>query len=158
MTYETFLTLCKELDIFSSKYDTEVHEQIAFNYLDIDNGWCSKSQKHDNELNAKKLDVLNNFIYLKHETGGVSGGSCWDESNPQPYHNSEPMPEFDALYSILEKINPQMPFLQVRKILNTLVKSCYYVDREYYGNSTTYLIKYVNLKDLHKFLTENNLT
>ena len=28
-------------------------------------------------------------IYQRHERGGVSGGSCWDSSNPQPYYNDD---------------------------------------------------------------------
>ena len=40
-------------------------------------------------------------IYQRHERGGVSGGSCWDSSDPQPYYNDEDRPNWDALDEVM---------------------------------------------------------
>jgi len=89
-------------------------------------------------------------VYQMWETGGISGGSCWENSNPQHYSNSEPVPEWTALDEVLEILAPSLTFLQFRKI-SKLIHSTSESQWEYYGNQTDYGIKYIVLEELEKF-------
>lgn len=90
-------------------------------------------------------------IYMRWETGGVSGGSCWESSNPQPYHNTEPKPKFKVLDLVLKKLKPDLTFLEFREV-EELVKSSEKTEWKYYGNCTEYGIEFIILSDLYKTL------
>lgn len=93
-------------------------------------------------------------IYQRHETGGVSGGSCWDESNPQPYENWKDREKWIALEMALKIINPSLTYSQFTEIEN-LVTSSTETEWEYYGNCQHYDIWYLSLEKLYKFLNIN---
>lgn len=90
-------------------------------------------------------------IYMRYETGGVSGGSCWDDSDPQPYSNSDDNKDFIALDVFLTQICPNITFLQFREI-ERLIHSNYKTKWEYYGNQTNYEIKYIVIEEIFKYL------
>lgn len=90
-------------------------------------------------------------IYQRYETGGVSGGSCWDDSDPQPYTNREVKPDWEALDLVLKAICPDISYLKYKDI-QALVKSTEDTDWEYYGNHTDYEITYLRLEDLYNYL------
>lgn len=117
--------------------------------------WANRSDFRD--LTIRELDVSRHFVWMTHETGGVSGGSCWDSSDPQPYHNSDPMPAFNELYLVLERVVPNITFIQGKVLESTLVKDTDYTDHEYYGNCTEYQIKYISLVDLYNYLVEKEM-
>ena len=89
-------------------------------------------------------------IYMRWETGGVSGGSCWDSSDPQPYEISE-TPEFEALDITIKELAPNISYLMYRKI-EKLIKDSTITEWEYYGNCTDFGIKYIVLDDLLRLL------
>lgn len=105
----------------------------------------------------QNLDISKHFVWMIHETGGVRGGSCWDNSDPQSYHNSDPMPEFTEFYQILERIVPNITFLQAKVMEPIVIKETSDTESEYYGNSIDYAIKYVNLTELYNYLVEKEL-
>lgn len=84
-------------------------------------------------------------INIEIETGGHSGGNCWDDSDPLPYSRDytdnvaesfvEPM-----LAEILDDDTNYIKFIKIKKaVLNVLDRqeeSRY----EYYGNSTNYIV------------------
>lgn len=91
-------------------------------------------------------------IYIEWTTGGVSGGSCWDSSNPQPYTSSETEPHFEELDDLLQELRPNLTFLEFRRLESKCIHSYTYSVTEYYGNSTNYAIKFVVLDELKEFI------
>ena len=89
-------------------------------------------------------------IYQRYETGGVSGGSCWEDSDPQPYSVDE-RPPFKVLDLVLRKICPDISYLKYREI-EGLIHTNSESEYEYYGNSTDWEVKYIILEDLYKLL------
>jgi hypothetical protein len=90
-------------------------------------------------------------IYMRYSTGGVSGGSCWEWSNPQPYHNNEPKPNFEVLDLVLRELKPNISYLQYREI-EKLIHTNQETHYEYYGNSTDFQIQYIILSELEAAL------
>lgn len=81
------------------------------------------------------------------ECGGVSGGSCWDSSNPQAYHTEITDPGLGSvLDSFLEANFPQLSFLAYRQLMKE-VKVSSYSDRGYYGNRTDYTVWTLSFED-----------
>lgn len=106
---------------------------------------------------AKKtvLDTLKNyFIYTSWVSGGRSGGSCWDEGEPNYYPvDTEKEEDLEALDIILREICPNLSFLDYKTII-PLIEYDSFTQNEYYGNFTTYSYKYLNLKSLYNKLKE----
>lgn len=97
-------------------------------------------------------------LYLVHkvQTGGVSGGSCWDDSNPQPYSTGHSLGRFRGLSTIVRALAPGINFLEYEDLLDrveTDTESHY----EYYGNSTEYACQFIKLEDLWGFLSQCGL-
>ena len=103
------------------------------------------------------VDYAPGIILLKTwETGGVSGGSCWESSNPKPYYNSATEPDWYTLDKILEEFCPSISYLQYKK-LAAKEKHKTYTEYEYYGNNTEYEVKYLYLQDIYDVLVEMNI-
>jgi len=99
-------------------------------------------------INVKEKGLV---IYQRHETGGVSGGSCWEDSNPQYYSSDEDRPEWQALDLTLKKLYPDISYLKYKEI-EKLIIYANDTDYEYYGNRTDYDIWYLPLETLYKYL------
>ena len=82
-------------------------------------------------------------IYMRYESGGVRGGSCWDSSNPTPYTNDD-VPNFEVLDIFLKEVCPQISYLKYKEIENSILDSTD-SEWEYYGNRTDFEIKYIRL-------------
>lgn len=93
-------------------------------------------------------------IYQRHKRGGVSGGSCWDSSDPQPYYNDEDRPNWDALDEVLKLVCPEITYLKYKGI-EDLITSTDKSDWEYYGNHTDYDIWYLPLEKLYNYLEKS---
>lgn len=102
------------------------------------------------------LDV-HNHIFVEWSTGGYSGGSCWDDSNPQPYTSENAREELVEFDSILEKICPSLSFSDYKKIRSEVVTSFYRTEHEYYGNQTDYEGLKCDLKDLFDVLKSRSI-
>ena len=100
---------------------------------------------------VKALDIS-----LKTEwcSGGISGGSCWDSSNPQPYTSDEVEPKDTAILEIIKELYPNISGLKILELLN--VENLYeyggYTSYEYYGNRDEYRTKELNLVVLYNML------
>lgn len=118
--------------------------------------------------NLEQLNLHQSFWSRKNEetpvlggqiewvTGGITGGSCW--GNDKMYSRSaHSEPSFDQLDNILEKICPNITFLQYKKICQDIIEEIDYEQNEYYGNSTNYRIKYFTAENLYHALLESNL-
>ena len=90
-------------------------------------------------------------VYMRYEAGGVSGGCCWDDSDPQPYTVLDPDNSFIALDVILKELKPDISYLDYKGV-EKLIKSNEQTQWEYYGNSVDYVIKYIVFDELIKKL------
>ena len=97
--------------------------------------------------------VKGHVIYCRYETGGVSGGSCWDSTNPQPYSKETPNDRMRVLDLVLAKVKPNISFLEYRMI-EGLINNNYESNWEYYGNHTDYKIEYLELSELYDALSK----
>lgn len=91
-------------------------------------------------------------------TGGVSGGSCWDSSDPQPYTSNEGPPlAFESLDKLLMAVCPTISFLQYRVLSGKVIESGEETEYEYYGNCTCYAYQLVRVKRLYEELVAMGL-
>ena len=107
----------------------------------------------------KELDLNEHYLYEDWRTGGISGGSCWDDGESGDPHyaiEGDKEPEFNTIDKILLAICPNLSYLQY-KTLVTIIKEDSYAVNEYYGNCTYYAYKYVSLRDLFDKLVEMKL-
>lgn len=101
--------------------------------------------------NGVPVRIKELVIYTRYETGGYSGGSCWDSSNPQPFSTDPPNDKFKVLDMVLEELMPNITYLQFKKI-DALIHSEEESENEYYGNCTDYKVEYIVLSELYKLL------
>lgn len=113
-------------------------------------------QTNEQGIWTEPFGVPNNIkglvVYQRYEKGGYSGGSCWDDSDPQPYYNSF-IPDFTILDLVLMEIAPNITYLQYKKIEQLIVHS-EKTEYEYYGNQTDFGMKFIILDDLINLLKE----
>lgn len=96
----------------------------------------------DNNCHRDNAPFL--FSLFSHDVGGVSGGSCWDSSDPQPYFNNEPAP-------ILKPKDIRLLFGDT--FINDIDFRIVVVqEREYYGNRTDTQYTGILLDDLYNIL------
>ncbi len=96
------------------------------------------------------VHIKEHVIYMRYETGGYSGGSCWDNSDPTPYYNNE-VPDFEVLDVALKYLMPNISYLQYKQV-EKLILTNEDSKNEYYGNSTDYKTKYIIVKELEDLL------
>lgn len=128
MTYEEFL------DLFPHYYYEDngtFHKGKSGTYPELSdfnsNKWFRKTEN--------KTPKKNNPIYTKaNYIGGMSGGNCWDDTEPS-WQGSYDKKEGLDLSFILEKVCPQITYLQYKKIEN-LIKTTKFTECEYYGNTS----------------------
>tara|TARA_R110000850_G_scaffold65151_2_gene145971 strand:- start:1257 stop:1664 length:408 start_codon:yes stop_codon:yes gene_type:complete len=113
--------------------------------------WETNEQGVFTEPTGIPNDIKTPVIYMRWISGGVSGGSCWETSNPEPFENNDP--SFKVLDLVLKQLYPEISYLDFKKI-EDLIKSNENIETkwEYYGNSTEYSIKFIILGDLIKYL------
>lgn len=111
----------------------------------------------------------NAVIELIVNTGGYSGGSCYDTGEDevsQPYEtgNSINLSDFiDVMESLFYYIfGSNHPFGDVKRLIDKLKEDFWnygteddFTKYEYYGNSDDYSFISINLWDLYKFLSKN---
>jgi hypothetical protein len=89
-------------------------------------------------------------VYMRWETGGMSGGNCWgDEAHY--YESDDPKPKFKILDILFKKFKPEISYLQFREI-EELIHTNHETQYEYYGNSENYEVQYILLSELLKKL------
>lgn len=121
----------------------------------------------ENSLDWKKRNV---FFYAEVNTGGASGGSCWDtgeDDGAQPYYGSS-LDLNNFIFSYLKPIlNDILNSHAINEISSQELCQILYNDPsiiyedsrtnyEYYGNCDDYSCYYITLGDLYQFLSENN--
>jgi hypothetical protein len=96
-------------------------------------------------------------IEVEWMTGGAWGGNCWDDSDPSSYSPApDPEKELKDLDAILEKICPDISFMQYKVLMQKIKYNTRSVS-EYYGNHTSYASKEILIEDIWNFLEERGL-
>jgi hypothetical protein len=109
---------------------------------------------NDNYKKNMKREILEE-LSVRWVSGGQKGGSCWGSEGLHDIE-AEEEPEFEELDKVLEKVCPQISFLQYKRICSECIEKDSDCDNEYYGNWTKYSIKKVNLPKLFQTLKEKN--
>ena len=115
------------------------------------NEWQENEQGIFKQPYGIPVHVKEPVIYCRYETGGYSGGSCWDDSDPRPYSKDTPKDKMKVLDLVLKEIKPDITFLQFREI-EKLIKTNSETEYEYYGNCTDFEIEYIILSELHAYI------
>jgi hypothetical protein len=114
---------------------------------------CPYNQGVFREPYGIPVKIKEPVIYCRYEIGGFSGGSCWDDSDPQPYSEEPPKDRMKVLELVLKLLKPQISFLEYRMI-EGLIHDNSETEYEYYGNSTDWKIEYIKLSDLYEALAK----
>jgi hypothetical protein len=101
-------------------------------------------------------------IYSKAFIGGMSGGNCWDTTEPTYRSNDGGHKkvrktfdeEFDA---IMQELAPNISFLKYKTLYNAVTEEYTFTENEYYGNTSEFLVMFVELKKLYEKMTEMDL-
>lgn len=106
----------------------------------------------DNDL--RKIAVIENwnriFIAVKWTIGGMEGGS-YTGQEAYAINYSEPEPEMD-LDKVLERVAPNISFLEYKRILRECIEQGDHRESEYYGNYENQRFKKCRLDKLFKHL------
>jgi hypothetical protein len=91
------------------------------------------------------------------ETGGISGGSCWDSSDPQPY-TTDNRGDLKVFQNVVLHVVPNISFVDYLELEKSVVDEVKErEEREYYGNSTNYSAFVFTLSKLFDKLEQMNL-
>lgn len=150
MTYEEFLEELK-----GYKYSVLTQKEFKDKLGSINK--YSRRRDENKDLDNTKPYAL----YNEECIGGTRGGSCWDdgtEDRHYGYTNSEGAIDckrrFDEMFdAIVEKIYPDISYLKY-KSLSSIIKNTERTEYEYYGNSSDYLIMYVEVEEFYNKLKE----
>ena len=111
--------------------------------------------KHYNRYN----NTVKNSIRVTWNTGGASGGNCWDDTEPVYHESDVEAPSFydsEDYISIIKKFCPSMLFDKAA-VLSNLIYEGSYSENEYYGNYEDYSYQEIEITDLVDFINKNEL-
>lgn len=85
------------------------------------------------------------------ESGGCSGGSCWEDSDPQEYTNDIVLPNMmPILIEIVNYFIDNITLKDYLKFFGGLVRTGRRSVHEYYGNRDDYAGAYILVPELYK--------
>lgn len=150
MTLEEFKNELLGLELTQLKTLYREHDYMDWTPHKPDPTYNWRTKKYNEDKDIQQFDAL----YVEWETGGTSGGSCWDDSDPRPYSTNALPEELTDLDIILEHFKPDLTFLQYRKLTNSLIKISSRHESEYYGNGTDYSSRFIIIDHLYKYLND----
>ncbi len=117
--------------------------------IDEINSKCPSDQGIFREPTYIPVHIKELVVYTRYETGGYSGGSCWndEDSHAEPYECDEPKNKWDVLDILLKELCPNVSYLQYKEITK-LIHTNEETEGEYYGNSTDWRVEYIVLPEL----------
>ncbi len=117
------------------------------------NSKCPSDQGIFREPYGIPVKIKELVIYTRYETGGYSGGSCYndDDSYARPYTIDEPKNKWEVLDIVLKELYPTVSYLQYKEITK-LIQDNEETEDEYYGNSTDWKVEYIILSDLFNLI------
>jgi hypothetical protein len=131
--------------ILTDKDIDEINEQVDSIWLDNGEGIMSEGAGVPD--NIKEV-----CIYRSYNTGGVSGGSCWEHSNPRPYRVDE-LPEWKTLRKALDIAMPGYTEDEF-KMVQAIALSNETTDYQYYGNYDDYCIEFIPLSKFYQTISK----
>lgn len=105
--------------------------------------WMDDGQGIITEGAGVPSHIKEQCIYRSYNSGGTSGGSCWDTSNPRSYTIDE-VPEWKSLKMALDIVAPGYTEDDL-KMVESIAQEDTITDRQYYGNYDDYQIDYIPL-------------
>jgi hypothetical protein len=102
------------------------------------------------EKERYKGDLEEEYIYVKWVSSSMVGGNCWDDNEPY-FREGEEEPKFEALDKLIGEIYPELSYKNFQELEKKVVEGTY-TENEYYGNSTTYSLKRIKLRDIYEVL------
>lgn len=145
MTYESFLTLVKTAGVDTLPY-------IPFS---LENEFVYENGRDNRKKNRTKDEI--HFIIQYWETGGASGGACWEGCVAEQYSTGDTAPRsFPELTKILTAVCPGITLLQYEEV-KSIMREGNETEYEYYGNYTDYAYNLIKMKELYDKLTEMGL-
>jgi hypothetical protein len=102
-----------------------------------------------NKFGAKAAPKFD-YAASRVEIGGAAGGNCWGNS-ADGYTVAEAEDGYGFIDTIINNLFPNTTYATYRKIvaaLQTHEETSY----KYYGNYTTYRVRWIKLEDLYKLL------
>jgi len=142
MEYDDFILKCIEL----------APSEIKELGLNTDYPWSSRWETVSSYY-RKNYKETKYVLRVEWDTGGYNGGSCWG-GVAEGYSSGKPAAEFKEFDQILEHFVPTLSFLQYKNLYNTVISYGSYTVSEYYGNSTNYSYKEIELKKLYEYMKE----
>lgn len=109
----------------------------------------------------KEIDIY--YVYFKYEIpiskititlGGISGGNCWNDNEPEVFSNDVPDIDLDFIFDILLEVNENIPYLVCRNIKKESVNIYNKRFNEYYGNHTDKKIIEIDFANIAEILIE----
>ncbi len=120
--------------------------------IDKINAECPYEQGIFKEPYCVPNDLKEYVVYMKYETGGVTGGSYHEDSVNRDYVKTE-RPVFKALDLTLKELMPDLSYLQYKEI-EELILNNEDTEYEYYGNSKDWKVEYIILSQLEAKIEE----
>ncbi len=117
------------------------------------NGKCPYDQGIFVQPSMIPTNIKEPVVYSRYETGGETGGTYRENSYPYRYNRKPPEDRFMVLDLVLEKLKPNITYFQYKKI-EKMIHTNEETEREYYGNSTDWMVEYIVLSELETFLNE----
>ena len=105
----------------------------------------------NNNRSIYSSSLPKNTIGIKWSMGGTYG-SCWDDIQRQVSGDIEP--EFTEIDEVLEKLCPNITFLQYKLLMGKLLNVDETNEGDYYGGSIAYGMKYIRIRELYNYLKE----
>lgn len=164
-----------------NKYDKEYDARLKRRYVPSGFDWnrkdevkCEEATKRQPRSKQKSalakeegyslfLELVNDVlgeryhneegIFVKWVTGGITGGNCWGDEADQPVSPDEPE-ELTQLDQILERVSPEITFLQYKSLVKDVVVTGSYTQHEYYGNFYCKAVKYCLFSELYAALKQ----
>jgi len=141
------------LDTAAGICDTQYHEE---GLIQSDNrSWRQSDWQSFSKCDAGRYERVRYVLRASTYVGGMSGGNCWNDNRPSYHSSGNPIEDLTSLDKLLGAINPKITFLEYKNLYNSLVKQDSKTYNEYYGNSSEYSIKEIDLEELYEYLKEH---
>jgi len=156
MTYQDFINEVANIADGGSKHELRRLGTLKKNPNRY--SWRSHGDVDDvTGVAESKIESSKYVLKVSWSTGGISGGSCWDDGSQDNHHSyttDNPPEELELLDAILNHFRPNLSFLEYKMLNSKLVEHGSYTEGEYYGNETHYATKTVELEKLYNYMKE----
>ena len=92
-------------------------------------------------------------IYTVYITGGVDGGTCWEDSDPQRFAEEPPKDRYKVIELVLSILMPKITFIEYKQV-EALMHTNDETECQYYGNEDDKRVEYIILSELLVLLTK----